>query len=292
MVIKSKIIPVVGYASGIAAGNNGCGDGPAYLKKSNLGTDLESKHIVLKWEELLYPKQLENKSKMVEDLCEQLAVITKNHVDKNEAFIVFGGDHSSAIGTWSGVQAAKKQQGDIGLIWVDAHLDSHVFETSPSRNIHGMPVAALLGYGAPELTQIMGDQPKILPQNLCFVGIRSFERGEADLIQRLGVRIYGIQEVKERGIGVVMKEAKDYVSQNTVAYGLSVDLDGFDPQDAPGVGTPESNGILVKDFCEALKPFHNDPRLLGVEIAEYNPHLDKNQLTVQSIKSILSALFA
>lgn len=287
-----KTIYSIGYASGIAAGNNGCGDGPDYLKKSNLGSTLESEGIILNWEKFIYPKPLENKSKIVKDLCEELAVLIKDHVEKHEKFIVFGGDHSSGIGTWSGAFGAKKKKEPIGLIWVDAHLDSHVSETSPSGNIHGMPVAALLGYGSPELTHIMGNEAKILPQNLCFVGIRSFEEGEADLIQRLGIRVYDIAAVKERGIKVIMQEAKDYVSQNTVGYGLSVDLDGLDPQDAPGVGTPEQDGILVKDFCEALKPFHDDPRLLGVEIAEYNPHLDKNQLTIQSIKSILSALFA
>lgn len=280
-------IHLLGYGSGIAAGNPGCGDGPDSIKAAIKSSGLFNH---LPWDKTFYPKTNLSKLLIVADLCQQLAMSTKTITQEREKFIVFGGDHSSAIGTWSGVQSAIKNQGNLGLIWFDAHLDSHTLETSLSGNIHGMPVASLLGYGAPELTHIENSQPTILPENLCIIGARSYESGELDLIKQLGVKVFYIDEVLKLGINRVMKEAIQHVSKDTIGYGLSIDLDGFDPLDAPGVGTPEINGISADAFLPTIQGLLNEKRLYGIEIVEYNPHLDNNHKTEKLILQLISCL--
>ena len=125
-------------------------------------------------------------------LASEIAELTVN----KKLFATIGGGHSSGIGTWSGAATALADKGDIGLIWCDAHMDAHTFETSPSNNIHGMPVAALLGYGDEALTHIAHPAPKIKPENLCLIGIRDYEEGEAKLLESLNVRVIKIEEVQ------------------------------------------------------------------------------------------------
>ena len=195
-----------------------------------------------------------------------------------EELVVFGGDHSCAIGTWSGVSSAIKDYGDLGLIWIDAHLDSHTPESSPSGNLHGMPVAHLLGHGNKELSSILGKFPKLRPENLVFVGIRSFEDPEVELLNSLGVRIFYDDEVQKRGISDVMNEAIERVSLKTYGFGMSVDLDGFKIEDAPAVGTPEAGGISSGEFLKFIKT-HPMEKLLVTEIVEFLPERDDETKT-------------
>lgn len=283
-------ISFIGYASGIAAGDPGCGDGPVVLKDSDLLTDLAKANIKANWQEMIFPPK-KAVLPAVAEMCDQLAHLTKELVQKKQLFTVFGGDHSSAIGTWSGVATACASQGPIGLIWIDAHMDCHTPETSESGNIHGMPVACLLGHGAPELTHILSKNPKLKPENLCLIGIRSYEPGEADLIKRLGTRVYDMEKVKQFGMEQIMQEAVAHVTRETCGYGVTVDLDGIDPQDAPGVGTPEANGISGKELCDALtKVVRGDKRLIGTEITEFNPHHDKNGRTIKMVEELIRSL--
>jgi len=201
--------------------------------------------------------------------------------DKEE-LLVFGGDHSCAIGTWSGVSSAIKNYGDLGLIWVDAHLDSHTPESSPSGNLHGTPVAHLLGRGNKQLASILGDFPKLKPENLVFVGIRSFEPPEVELLNSLGVRIFYDEEVQKRGISDVMNEAIDRVSLKTYGFGMSIDLDGFRIEDAPAVGTPEYGGIPAGEFLKFIKT-HPMEKLLVTEIVEFLPARDDESKTSEKL---------
>lgn len=288
---NQELISLIGYASGIAAGNTGCGDGPILLQQSNLLEELATENVNAKWLEIFSPSQGDKLSSVV-GICKQVAQITCQLTQQKRPFVVVGGDHSSAIGTWSGVRGALTEDSALGLIWIDAHLDAHTHETSITNNIHGMPVASLLGYGFPELINIQMDGPKICPENLCLLGIRSFEKGEQDLINHLGIRVYYMDEIKERGIKVVFKEAIERVTKNTIGYGLSIDLDGFDPLEAPGVGTPVPDGISGEEFCQALvENIPHDNRLLGIEIAEYNPQRDINHRTHEVIKQLLLSIF-
>lgn len=291
--MNNKTLTFIGYASGLAAGDPGCGDGPLVLQKSNLINELQKHGIRAFWEKMLLPSEKGPVAQQVTELCEDLARLTSLCVKQNKLFTVFGGDHSCAIGTWSGVAHAKLRQGPIGLIWVDAHMDSHTPETSETGNIHGMPVASLLGYGLSSLAQIGNRKPKLKPENICLIGIRSYEKGEAALLKKLGIRVYGMEEIAEKGIDTVLKEAIEHVNKNTCGYGFSIDLDGFDPADAPGVGTPEANGVSAEKFCQALAAQAvNDTRILGAEIVEFNPHHDIQHRTQQVARDLLISLFS
>ncbi len=226
------------------------------------------------------------------DLLHQTLVSLGNVVYEmaveQKPFCVIGGDHSCAIGTWSAVAYAYKGH-DIGLIWIDAHMDSHTPDTSTTQNIHGMPVAHLLGEGYMEFTHLFDHGSKIKPHNICLIGVRSFEKGEAARLARLGVKIYYMNEIKERGIDTVLNEACEYVCKSTYGFGISIELDAIDPIDAPGVGCPESGGIQGSALVNALKQLVPNKPLLGLEIAEYNPLRDENQITAQLAVDLIHA---
>jgi arginase len=211
-------------------------------------------------------------------------------VNENKKFCVLGGDHSCAIGTWSGVHEAISAKGDLGLIWVDAHMDSHTPETSPSGRVHGMPLAVLLGHGDTSLTSILNSSPKIKPENLCLIGIRSYEPGEAALLEKLKIRIYFMEEVRQRGFVAVLQEAVAHVKQHTHAYGLTIDLDSLDPHEAPGVDVPEENGIHVAELYQGLQSIIQDPQLIATEITEFDPTHDQEQKTEKIIACCLDII--
>jgi len=228
----------------------------------------------------------------VTDIDGRLASLVTAKLGNGEFPVVVGGDHACAIGTWSGVRAALAPHQAMGLIWVDAHMDSHVPKTSPTGALHGMPVACLLGYGDTALTTLAGPSPKLRPGQVCLIGVRSFEGGERALLERLGVRVFFMEEVRARGFAAVWDEAVGHVSRDTAGYGVSIDLDAIDPGDAPGVGTPERAGIAADDLIEAVRRGHGDPRLLAVEIAEYNPHQDHDRLTLRLLRRLICAAVA
>lgn len=289
-----KQLHLLGYASAAAGVDEGCAKGPVVLQHSACMNELSHNSITYQWDNQFHVAQKTSDLRVdekVRQVCLDLAQSVSCLVKQKAFFNVIGGDHSSAIGTWSGVYDALHQQGDIGLIWLDAHMDSHTPETSESGRIHGMPLAALLGYGYPTLTSILQYSPKIKPENLCLIGVRSYESGEAALLKRLNVRVYFMEEVAERGIDAVLREAVEHVNKNTIAYGVSIDLDSVDPIDAPGVDVPEPNGIRADDLCRALENIvAADPRLIGTEIVEFDPTRDKQQLTEKLIVKLLRIL--
>ncbi len=209
------------------------------------------------------------------------------HVLEKGFPIVIGGDHSCAIGTWSGVSTFYHDRGqDVGLIWVDAHMDSHTPETTPSGNIHGMPLAALLGFGDQRFTTIGGTQEKIKPENVILIGVRSYEEEEAELLSRLGVQIHFMEEARQKGIEPLMTEAFQQLSAR-VPVGLSIDMDGLDPQFAPGVGTPVADGLSLDALLASLAQL-DLAKCCALELVEYNPDLDPLRLTQQTLLDILS----
>ena len=283
------MINIIGAAVGSGGPDTKAAEGPDVVAHSDYWKELANQHSTIKWIDTLYEQKQTNKLDILCEIFGKLAIAVKNQVKQKNRFCVIGGDHSAAIGTWSGASAGIN--GDpLGLIWIDAHEDAHTFETTPSGKVHGMPVAALLGYGSERLTQIAHAAPKILPQNLCLIGIRSFEPGEHKLLQDLQVKIYPIEVVKERGISTVLQEAREYVSRNTSGYGITLDIDGIDPKDAPGVSTPEPDGIRSEDLLKALTQIYPDPKQIGFEIMEFNPSNDINKKTEQLICQILKIL--
>jgi arginase len=199
--------------------------------------------------------------------------------------VIIGGDHSCAIGTWSGLSVYGQKA--LGLLWIDAHLDSHTPLTSPSGRLHGMPLAILLGEGEPALQ--LGQGPMVRPEYTVVLGVRSYEPGEPERLQRLGVRFYAMDEIRRRGLGVCVAEAWKRVSAAPDGFGLSIDLDALDPAYAPAVSVREPDGLSLPHLVKALHS-RNRRRLKAVEIVEFNPTLDRDLRTQKTLTALLNCL--
>lgn len=281
---KTKYISLIGYACGLGAGQMLCSQGPAKAKQSHL-----IKQADFHWETILGTDNLEqqlSKLDIIARLSNKLAQITQSLIREKKFFITIGGDHSCAIGTWSGVAAAIAPN-PLGLIWVDAHLDSHTPQTSPSGNIHGMPLAALLGHGEPCLTQISTPLAKVEAKNVYIIGVRSYEEGEQMLLNRLGVRIYYMDEIKQRGLDQIMLEVITSLKKSVKHYGISLDLDAISPEEAPGVGCPEPEGLSADSVYKSLISVAQDSRCIAAEIAEFSPPLDQEEKTEHILANLL-----
>lgn len=284
---------VYGISSGIAANNPDCGLGPLYMYYHP--EIFKTLPFAVEWKDLLLATSEVRGLDVLPELLEVLTLLaedTKTAVKNKETFCVLAGDHSSAIGTWSGVSDALGTNHTLGLIWVDAHMDTHTPETSPTQNIHGMPIAHLSGHGLLELKTILNTNPKLHPENICLFGIRSFEEGEANLLKDLNVKIFMMDEVEKRGIKAVLADAIRYAQKNTTHIGMTIDLDAFDPNDAPGVGCREVGGINAKEFLQAVRGFHQTEGFVGLEITEYNPLLDTQAKTAYLIRDLIEAVYA
>jgi arginase len=273
-------IKLIGAAIDACAGTKGAADTPDRLARNGW-----LKPLNLEFEKIIYYAGERNNIPKLESYFTDLAKTTRDTVAENKFPIVVGGDHSCAIGTWSGIASALKNQ-TLGLIWLDAHMDAHTPEDSMSGNIHGMPVATLMGEGYPELINILGAYPKLSPQNIILIGIRSYEDAEKERLERLGVKIYYTEEVNRRGFIHVFQEAWAELGKKVDKIGLSIDLDGFDPKFAPGVGTAEPDGIDYPDCITALSNIDKS-MLCGLEITEGNDHFDPSGKTMQCIVDLI-----
>ena len=281
---------LIGVAFGRGAREQGCADGPEALRRAGLVEELRRRGVAAAWRATLTeePRAAEP-AEAVARICRPLAAMTEDMARQGAPAAVIGGDHSIAIGTWSGVARALRARGPLGLVWIDAHLDSHVPATTPSGAIHGMPLAALLGFGDPRLTRIAGRQPAVLPWHACIVGARSWEPEERALLARLGVRIFFMAEVRRRGLPAVLEEALAIAATGTAGVGLSIDCDAVDPSDAPGVGSPVAGGLRAPALTGALSALCRRTRFATVEIAEFNPHLDRAGATARLVRDLLAA---
>ena len=290
--LAADYVNLIGFASGVGSPAPDCAKGPEVIKNLGLSSVLNDHNVDAKWKCILKaPVQNLDKELQVDYLSLQYRILAQEVADsirQHKRFAVIGGDHSCAIGTWSGAAHQTHKLGPLGLIWIDAHMDSHTFLTSHSGALNGMPLACLLGYGDPRLTNIFSIRPKVLPRHICLVGVRSFETEEAQLLKRLGVRIFFMEDVKRRGLFSVLEESLNIVNQDTAGFGLSIDLDAIDPLDAPGVGTPELDGLSKDELIDALNLFPQQSKLLGVEITELNPALDQKQITAKIAIDLLT----
>jgi arginase len=230
--------------------------------------------------------------KEISAACEQLATEVKTILGGGELPVVLGGDHSIAIGSVSGVSSFYRERGEpVGLIWFDAHADMNTPETSPSGNIHGMPLAVLLGYGAPELTQIDGFAPKLDPRFCVHIGARDVDPGERELVRQLGLRFITMREIDERGMRDCIEEAISIASKAPAGFHVTLDVDALDPGDAPGSGTVVRGGLTYREAHLAMEHIAEAGRMLSLEVVEINTALDINNRTAElGVELILSAL--
>lgn len=206
--------------------------------------------------------------------------------------LILGGDHSVAAGTVAGVAGhyrGKDQK--IGLVWFDAHTDINTPHTSPSGNVHGMPLAALTGLGPAELGGILGFSPKVAPQNVVVVGVRDIDVSEKDNIRRAGIgAVYTMRDIDERGMRAVMEEALHAAAAGTAGYHVSLDMDWIDPSEAPGVGTPVRGGATYREAHLAMEIIADHGGMLSFEIVEVNPVIDEHNRTADlAVELCLSA---
>lgn len=222
----------------------------------------------------------------VRQACENLADAVYDVIKRKRFPVVFGGDHSIAIGTVAG---AAKHFEKMGVIWYDAHGDLNTGETSPSGNIHGMPLAVSLGVGHPELVNIGGFAPKVSPENVVIIGARSLDPGERELIKGLGIKVFTMHEIDRIGMARVMDEAIHIVSHKADGVHLSLDLDGLDPKDAPGVGTPVQGGLTYRESHLAMEMLAESGILTSAELVEVNPILDQGNRTAKVAVALMGS---
>ncbi len=299
--IPQKSVSILGVPLDYGASMAGVGMGPAALRVARLNERIErlgyTVHDLgdMRLERPQTSPEVDDKLKYVREIsnaCEQLATEVKAILEAGEFPIIVGGDHSIAMGSFAGVVSHfKKQDQTLGLIWFDAHADINTPETTPSGNIHGMPLAVLLGYGAPELTNIGGFSPKLDPRLCAHVGARDIDSGERELIKRLGIRFFTMREIDERGLSACMDEAVAIASRGTGGYAVTFDVDALDPGDAPGSGTLVRGGLTYREAHLGLEKIAAAGGMRSLEIVEINTALDVNNKTAElGVELILSAL--
>ena len=228
----------------------------------------------------------------VESVCRRVRDLVEDALTRGCMPLVLGGDHSIAIGSVAGVSRFYARNRErIGLIWVDAHSDMNTPETSPSGNVHGMPLAVLTGHGPQVLRSLADGYPAVRPENVSMIGVRKIDPAERDVILSSGARVLTMSEVDERGIAPCVDEAIARASAGTAGFHLSYDLDSLDPMVAPGVGTPVPGGLTFREGHLICEKVARSGGLLSLEVVELNPVLDAHNRTAQmAVGLIASAL--
>ncbi len=292
-------IRIIGAPMDLGAGRRGVDMGPSAIRIAGLAERLRSLgHRVHDEGDLVIkgPEQQRVRSERLRFLpeivraCTLLSSRVAKIVEEGAFPLVLGGDHAVAIGTIAGVSlAARAAHRSLGVLWIDAHGDMNTDETTPSGNIHGMPLAASLGLGARELTSVGGPHAKILPKNVALVAIRDLDDGERENIKRLGLKAFTMEEIDRHGMAVVIEKALRHL-RNVDLLHVSFDLDAVDPSVAPGVGTPVKGGLNYREAHLIMEAVSQSGRMSSLEVVENNPILDtRNQSAEFAVEMVLSA---
>jgi arginase len=296
-----RTIRLIGVPLDLGAGRRGTDMGPSALRIAGLTERLnelgyvikDNGDIVIKNPEILKIgherlKYLNEVHRAVTTLSETVEKSFHDH----EFPLVLGGDHSIAIGTLAGVAGHfRKHHKKIGVIWVDAHGDMNTPETSPSGNIHGMPLAISMGVGHPKLTAVGGNFSKVDPSKTVLVGIRTLDQGEIDHIRKMGVTVFTMRDIDEQGIHTVIEKSIRIASTETAGIHLSFDADSIDPHVAPGVGTPVNGGLTYREAHYVMESLHDSKKVVSVEFVETNPILDMMNQTAKIGVELLTSFF-
>jgi len=278
-------IELIGAAWGLGGADPGCAEAPAVLMPL-----LAQRFTALGMQSfagpVLAPAPGERRKQFaVSRLCGELAAAVAGARRHGRLPCVLGGDHTCAGGTWTGV--ARTLRGELGLVWIDAHMDSHTPATSHTGRLHGMPLAWLLGQDDDPLYGLASGV--LEPRHVCLVGVRSYEPEEDERLRRLGVRVVFMDEIRNRGIDAVLDEALDIATAGTAGFGVSIDLDVVTPEEAPNVGTPVKGGVSSAALAQALEEIAGRPGLAAVELVEYSPRLDRDGRTARVAIDLLAA---
>jgi len=294
-------IRIIGVPMDLGQSRRGVDMGPSALRVAGLlqrikqlGHQVEDiGNIAVKQpEEQHYGEKRAKYLNEIAETCKGLAAMTQRTLEEGMVPLVLGGDHSIAIGSVAGVAAHfRKQEKKIGVIWLDAHGDMNTPDSSPSGNVHGMPLAAIIGYGPPELTELAGFRPMVEPRNVALVGIRDLDSKERRIVKESGVHVFTMRDIDERGMREVMTEAIRFASDEADGISVSLDLDFVDPQDAPGVGTPVRGGVTYREAHLALEMLADSEEVASMEVVEINPVIDEHNKTANlGLELVLSGM--
>jgi arginase len=297
----SQKIRILGVPMDLGASRRGVDMGPSALRVAGLQSRLKQLgcqvedfgNIQVKQpEEQHYGDKRAKYLTEIAETCQGLADTVERTLKEEMMPMILGGDHSIAAGSIAGVASfLRKQSKRVGYVWLDAHGDMNTPETSPSGNIHGMPLAAIMGYGAAALTEIAGFRPKVEPHNIAMVGIRDLDTKERRLVKDSGVHVFTMRDIDERGMRDVMAEALRFATDDTAGVAVSLDMDFLDPSEAPGVGTPVRGGVTYREAHLAMEMIADSRALISHELVEINPVIDlHNKTAILGVELILSCL--
>ncbi|MBT8086337.1 MAG: arginase [Woeseia sp.] len=301
MVNASKPIHIINVPLDLGASRRGTDAGPSAFRVAGLSGALRRMRYTISQETDISVPAMETRK--TEDtsarfkneilaVCEELANTTLAVMKANETPLVIGGDHSIAMGTVSGLSAffrEKKQK--LGLIWFDAHGDMNLPDSSPSGNIHGMPLSHLLGMGDADLSNILGSHPAVDAENVVLIGIRDIDRGEREIIRKSGITAFTMREIDELGMAKVARKALEVVNDGTAGFHVSFDLDGCDPDVIPGTGTAVPGGVSYREAHLLLEECAAHGSMTSMEVVELNPFLDHRNVSAERAVTLIQSAF-
>jgi arginase len=292
-------VTIIGVPSDLGANMRGANIGPSAIRIAGLHEKLkvlgctveERGDIAVPLREMLSKDEIGSKYRgSILEICNRLSDEVYRALKAGRKPIVLGGDHSIGMGTISGVSRFTKEQNSaMGLIWIDAHADMNTPDTTHSGNIHGMPLSVVLGHGFPDLVNMNGFAPKVRPQNVALIGIRTLDSEEKELCRKSGIRYFTMREIDERGMHAAMQEALAVANNGTAGFHLSFDLDGIDPLYAPGVSTPVTGGISYREAHLILEMMADTKKLLSMEFVELNPMRDLEHKTAGLVVDLIQS---
>jgi arginase len=298
--ITPRKIRVIGVPLDLGQSRRGVDMGPSAVRVAGLEARLEALgHVVEDAGNVAVAiaeqkKEGDPNAKYLKEItatCTKHAELVVKTLEAGKVPITLGGDHSIAAGTVAGVaEFYRRQNQKIGLIWIDAHTDVNTPDSSPSGNVHGMPLAAIMGLGPADLTNIFDFSPKVKPENCVLVGVRDIDAIEKENVRKTGIHVFTMRDIDERGMRTVMEEALRAAGRGTAGYHVSLDMDWVDPEDAPGVGTPVRGGATYREAHLAMEIIADHGRMLSFEIVEVNPVIDEHNRTADlAVELALSA---
>lgn len=296
-----KTIKIIGVPMDLGASRRGTDMGPSALRIAGLGAAIRGMGYTVEQEEDINVPAMETRAledskarykPQILSVCTELAVRVKELMTEGVFPLVLGGDHSIAMGTVSGVSAYFRERGeDMGLIWFDAHGDMNIPGVSPSGNIHGMPLAHLLGRGDADLAGILGYSPKLNPDKVVLIGIRDIDAGERKIIRESGIHVFTMRDIDEHGMAKVARKTIDIVTNGTAGFHVSFDVDGCDPTVIPGSGTLVPGGVRYREAHLLLEYVADSQQLRSMEVVELNPFIDVGNISAErTLHLITSAL--
>lgn len=295
----SKRIEIIGAPTAFGQRKLGVNFGPDALRYAGLIERIEDiGHEVIDKGNVQSPvldmKKYKSEQKGLRNLEEVIAFSNNLYESVNETVekghfpLILGGDHSLSIGSIAGISIHYE---NLGVIWYDAHGDLNTLESSPSGNIHGMPLRALIGEGDEALTNIGGYKNKVKPENVVLIGMRDLDEGEKKYIKEAGILTYTMADIDRLGMGQVISETIEYLKDKTDGIHLSLDVDALDPVETPGTGTIVPGGATYRESHLAMEMLHESKLIVSADLVEVNPLIDEYNKTARLAIGLMGSFF-